>query len=175
MKENEAFALWQSAQTEEEKRAALDLLIPLLRRHAFAVCWLKLGEYRPDIVADAVWKAIDKAHTFRGESLFSTWFQAIVTQMCNLSLREKITHPEISVDTLEETLGDEERQGRAMLAKAELEQAMEVLDDEEKLVVRMRLEGLTHEEIGERLGITVGGACKKWFDIAEKMRRGRES
>src|SRR5581483_5116600 len=92
--EDQLFEKWRQS-SGEQKELLLNELVKLLQRHAYAICWLKLGERRPDIVNQAIWQAIKAADGFKGESSFSTWFHAIVKNLCNSSLRHKQRHSKI--------------------------------------------------------------------------------
>jgi RNA polymerase sigma factor (sigma-70 family) len=163
--EDRAFFQWQAAQ-ESEKSKWLDQLIPLLQKHAYAVAWLKLKEKRPDVVNESVYQAVSHMENFKGESLFSTWFQAIVQNACNMVLRVRQRQAEVSLDEVPELAVDIDH----VEARTDLKRLMVGLKSREKRLINLKLQGFHDDEIADRLGIGKLAVKHMWARTREKMR-----
>lgn len=164
--ENVVFNQWKNA-PEDEKQKYVPHLLRLLRRHAFAVCWIKLKEQRPDIVNDAIWRVMQQAGNFKGESSFSTWFQAIVQNLCTDSQREVGRQKEVGL----EEVGDVAVTRNGVEAKIELEQLTKGLKARQKLLVKLKMKGLNDEEISKILGMQELAVRHSWGRVKEKIRK----
>lgn len=122
-----------------------------------------------DYAQEAWIRAIRALPTFRGDARFSTWLHRIAVNSALQALRkadtrtkreapmpEAVPVPAIQEDTL---LGDL------------LERAMDQLPDGMRQVLILHdVEGYTHEEIGEVLGVTAGTSKSQLFKARGKMR-----
>jgi RNA polymerase sigma factor (sigma-70 family) len=164
--ENAVFALYQTASGDEKQRLQTEL-DRLLRKHAFAVCWLTLEEHRPDIVNDVVWKAFQHSDSFRGEAKFSTWFHYIVLNACRSDLRKRQTRKEQS---LEELTSEPAGSGaNSVEAKLDLERVAALLEEEDQEFMRWKLAGESETEISRKTGLTNEGVRSRWFLIKRKI------
>lgn len=141
-------------------------LLRLLRRHAFAVCWIKLKEKRPDIVNQAVWRVLQEGDTFKGDSAFSTWFQAIVQNMCTDTQRSGARKAEVSIEGLNLPATKS-----GIEAKIELQQLSKGLKARQQMLVKLKLKGLNDAEIGRVLGINELAVRHSWTRTKEKIRK----
>lgn len=166
--EDDAFAKWREA-SEEDKGKHLSRLVKSLRRHAFAVCQIKLREPSPDIVSLAVWVALKKSARFRGECKFSSWFQGIVQNLCMDSVRGKAGRERKQVSL--EDVGDIPVTNVAGVeARVELGQLTKDLNDQHKALVSFKLRGLNDKEISMELGLTEMAVRHAWGRAKEKIR-----
>lgn len=163
--ENVVFAQWKSAPADEKVKY-LPRLLRLLRAHAFAVCWIKLKENRPDIVNQAVWRVLSRKDEFEGKSSFSTWFQAIVQNLCTDVHRTNVRKAEVTIEGLNLPATKS-----GVEAKIELEQLSKGLKDRQKLLVKLKLKGLNDAEIGRVLGINELAVRHSWTRTKEKIRK----
>jgi len=164
--ENEIFAKWRES-TGIEKEYQLSLLVESLTTHAEKLVWKTLQKDLPDLVAIAVWKAVSEADTFQGEALFTTWFHAIIRNVCNDWLREKQLRPTESLDeNSEETFEIEDN----LIAKLTLEKLQRELGEEEQKVLELMLQGYMNREIADILGIPLGSVHWKRKIIEEKAK-----
>jgi len=122
-----------------------------------------------DYAQEAWIRAIRALPTFRGDARFSTWLHRIAVNSALQALRKADTRtkreapmPEaVSVDPVE---GD-------VLLSDVLERAMDRLPDGMRQVLILHdVEGYTHEEIGEFLGVTAGTSKSQLFKARGKMR-----
>ena len=104
-----------------------------------------------DVVQETWLSACRAMHTFRGDARFSTWLTSI-------AVRATLNHvgPRPRAET--ELEADVAAPGGAEPgAEIDLERALERLPDQQRMVVLLHdIEGFTHLEIGERLGVAPG-------------------
>ena len=105
---------------------------------------------------------------FRGDSAFSTWMHRVAVNSALQGRRKRNRH-----DTREASLIPGIAPGRAepTVLRLSLERAMERLPDGMRQVLVLHdVEGFTHEEIGEMLGIASGTSKSQLFKARAKMR-----
>jgi RNA polymerase sigma-70 factor, ECF subfamily len=129
----------------------------------------------PDMAADIaqeVWIQIFRALPgYRGDSQFGTWAHRIAVNRTLNALRRVRRLAKIETDIEEDTASVEMDSDRTFLAES-IEQAMGHLSPGARAVFVLHdIEGYTHEEIGEELGITSGGSKSQLFKARAKLRR----
>ncbi len=123
-----------------------------------------------EVVQDAFWAVVRKIDSFRGESAFGSWFYRIVANAAYQKLRRQNRRQELSLD---EVLPFFDESGRHVApeidwtprasdpaTQTELRMALTAAIDELPAASRTALvlrdvEGRSHEEIAEALGLTV--------------------
>ena len=146
----------------------------LYQRHAqrvFAVVRRMAGDdaLAEDWAQEAWVRVIRALPTFRGESQFSTWLHriAVNSALHGRRSRERKAGRETGMD---DTHAARPTGGDALL-KLKLERAMERLPDGMRRVLVLHdVEGYTHEEIGEMLGVNPGTCKSQLFKARAKMR-----
>jgi RNA polymerase sigma-70 factor (ECF subfamily) len=129
----------------------------------------------PDLAADVaqeVWIQIFRALPgFRGESRFGTWAHRIAVNGTLNALRRQRRLAESSLE--EEGMGVVvEPDDEAPFVMASIEGAAAQLAPGARTVFILHdVEGYTHEEIAESLGITAGGSKSQLFKARAKLRR----
>ncbi len=122
-----------------------------------------------DYAQEAWIRAIRALPTFRGDARFSTWLHRIAVNAALQALRKAETRlkrerplPEVvSAPTL----------SKDALLQRRLEWALDQLPDGMRQVIILHdVEGYTHEEIGELLGVTSGTSKSQLFKARMKMR-----
>ena len=114
-----------------------------------------------------LWKAYD---TFKGESQFSTWMYRVAINTAIVFLKKekrKIDTYEIASDNVRE----EECDG--FIKESQLEhfyRAVQKLEKIDKAIIFYQLEGFSHKEIGESMGISEGNARVKLNRAKEKIK-----
>ncbi len=111
--------------------------------------------------------------SFRGEASPTTWLFKITTSTCLNRLRTRRRHPEDLVEEMPPMSGPadglasevEQRQLLVLLTEEEDERTMAAL-------VYHYVDGMTHDEAGEMLGIT-GAAVRKRIAVFRERVRGR--
>lgn len=122
-----------------------------------------------DVSQDAWIRAFEKLHQFRGDAAFSTWMyrlavNAAVNRVRSRSRRSKLeTAPELRLPVQEP---DE-----SALQQRQLARALDALPDGYRTVLVLHdVEGLTHDEIGEKLGIAAGTSKSQLHKARARMR-----
>ena len=123
----------------------------------------------PELAADVVqetflraWRGLDR---FRGESQVSTWLHRIAINTALTARRRAARNDNTPLDTMDETAAestpysDPERRGEMLDLRARLEAALDELPPGHKAVVVLKdIEGWSHSEIADRLGISESAA-----------------
>jgi RNA polymerase sigma-70 factor, ECF subfamily len=141
--------------------------------HIDAVVCRLVGD--PDTSADIaqeVWIQIFRAlPTFRGDAQFSTWAHRIAVNRTLNALRRARrlmgAHEELTEDTA--MVEDDVEQP---FVRESISQALDKLPRGARTVFVLHdVEGFTHEEIAEQLGITTGGSKSQLFKARARLRR----
>lgn len=97
-----------------------------------------------------VWEKLD---TFRNESSISTWIYRITVNTCLLYLRKSSSKKEIRTDSLPqlvtETYSNEKDE-----QLQQMYQCIQKLEETNKIIILMTLDGIEYPEISEVIGIT---------------------
>ena len=129
----------------------------------------------PDAAADVaqeVWIQIFKAlPAWRGESAFSTWAHRIAVNRTLNALRRSKRLAAIESPIEEESAAVEQDSERSMLAETIDEAARKLSPGARTVFLLHDVEGYTHEEIAESLGITAGGSKSQLFKARTKLRK----
>ena len=122
-------------------------------------------------IAQEVWIQIFKAlPQYRGDSQFGTWAHRIAVNRTLNALRKTRRLAKIETDVDEDTAIVEPEPDRALMM-ATIENAAAKLSPGARAVFMLHdVEGYTHEEIAERLGITSGGSKSQLFKARAKLR-----
>jgi RNA polymerase sigma-70 factor, ECF subfamily len=151
--------------------AAVRSLYERYASHVFSVVRRLSGDdaTAEDWAQDAWIRALRALPSFRGEARFSTWIHRIAVN-CALQgqrSRQRRQRREEPVDEPVTGAGGE----RALL-RMRLESALGQLPDGMRQVLVLHdVEGYTHEEIGELLGISDGTSKSQLFRARARMRR----
>ena len=129
----------------------------------------------PDLAADVaqeVWIQIFRAlPAYRGDAQFSTWAHRIAVNRTLNALRSRRRLTDLEVEVDETSAVAEMDTDRSFLA-ASIQAAAEQLSPGARTVFLLHdVEGYTHEEIAERLGITSGGSKSQLFKARARLRR----
>ena len=122
-------------------------------------------------IAQEVWIQIFKAlPQYRGESQFGTWAHRIAVNRTLNALRKTRRLAKIETE-VEEDSATVEPDAERVLAMQTIEAAASKLAPGARAVFLLHdVEGYTHEEIAERLGITSGGSKSQLFKARAKLR-----
>src|SRR5512140_2475672 len=141
--------------------------------HIDAVVRRLVGD--PDTAADVaqeVWIQIFRALPgYRGDSQFGTWAHRIAVNRTLNALRrtKRIASRETPIEDDSATVEHESE--RALLA-ATIDDAAKQLSPGARMVFLLHdVEGYTHEEIAQELGITAGGSKSQLFKARAKLRK----
>ena len=151
------------------QRALYDAHVDRVYRLAFRLAGD--DEMARDFTQETFIRAFDRLPGFRRESAFSTWLYAIAMSVTLNGLRsvKRLRTREVSLDAAE-TIGS----GRAPVdpdLRERLHRAIDSLPQGYRSVFVMHdVEGFTHEEIGEALGIQIGTSKAQLFRARAKLR-----
>lgn len=122
-------------------------------------------------IAQEVWIQIFRAlPQYRGDSQFGTWAHRIAVNRTLNALRKTRRLAKIETDVEEDTAMVEPDPERSLVI-ATIEKAAAKLSPGARAVFLLHdVEGYTHEEIAERLGITSGGSKSQLFKARAKLR-----
>jgi RNA polymerase sigma-70 factor (ECF subfamily) len=135
----------------------------------------RLVGFDPDLaedIAQEVWIQIFRAlPSYRGDSQFSTWAHRIAVNRTLNALRRSKRLAAIETAVEEDTAAVEMDTERSFLA-ASIEGATAKLSPGARTVFVLHdVEGYTHEEIAQALGITAGGSKSQLFKARAKLRK----
>nr|WP_253786308.1 RNA polymerase sigma factor [Flavobacterium sp. HSC-32F16] len=114
-----------------------------------------------------LWKSYD---SFRNESQFSTWMYRVAVNTAIVFLKKekrKVDKYDIASDNVKEEEGD------SQIKESQIEhfyKAVQKLEKIDKAIIFYQLEGFSHKEIGENLGISEGNARVKLNRAKEKLK-----
>ncbi len=123
-------------------------------------------------IAQDVWMQIFRAlPSYRGDAQFGTWAHRIAVNRTLNALRRSRRISKLEADMEEDTAAVEMDGERAFLAQS-IEQAVSKLPAGARTVFVLHdVEGYTHEDIAEELGITAGASKSQLFKARAKLRR----
>jgi RNA polymerase sigma-70 factor (ECF subfamily) len=151
------------------QRALYDAHVDRVYRLAYRVAGEE--DLARDFTQEAFIRAFDRLPGFRRQSSFATWLYTITMSVALNGIRSvrRIRTREVSLDGAE-LLGDRRRIADPDL-KDRLRAAIEALPTGYRTVFLMHdLEGYTHEEIGEVLGIQSGTSKAQLFRARARLR-----
>ena len=123
-----------------------------------------------DYAQEAWIRAIRALPTFRGDARFSTWLHRIAVNAALQALRKAETRQKRE-NPMPPRMAAPAVDGDALLQKR-LQGALDSLPEGMRRVIILHdVEGYTHEEIGEHLGVTAGTSKSQLFKARAKMRR----
>jgi len=122
-------------------------------------------------IAQEVWIQIFRAlPQYRGDSQFGTWAHRIAVNRTLNALRKTRRLAKIETEVEEDSALVEMDAERVMVMQT-IESAAQKLSPGARAVFLLHdVEGFTHEEIAERLGITAGGSKSQLFKARAKLR-----
>jgi RNA polymerase sigma-70 factor (ECF subfamily) len=150
-------------------RALYDLHAPRVYRVINRLC--QDEEQARDLTQDAFVRAFDGLDRFRGESAFGTWLFRIAVTVTLNAMRKK-RREEVRRVPFEETLSiDAAAPGDPDLRESLIRAIDELSEAQRTVFVLHALEGYTHVEIGELLGISQNTSKGRLFDARAVLRR----
>jgi len=122
-----------------------------------------------DYAQEAWIRAIRALPTFRGDARFSTWLHRIAVNAALQALRRQETRRKREAPVPDEVAIAPA--AKDSLLRRRLEEALDGLPEGMRRVLILHdVEGYTHEEIGDVLGVTAGTSKSQLFKARAKMR-----
>jgi len=136
---------------------------------AFARRLAALDDAEAEELVQETWvRAVERVGTFRGESAVRTWLGGVLVNCW----RERRRGQWREVETLENGPIVAAEPLPERVPTIDLERALASLPDSLRVVVVLHdLEGLTHVEIAESLGVPAGTSKRRLFDARRELRR----
>jgi RNA polymerase sigma-70 factor (ECF subfamily) len=174
------------ARAKAGEAEAFRVLVVRFQRKVYAVA---LGIVKdPDLAWDVAQEAFVRVHarlsTFEGKSAFSTWLFRVTTHLAIDAVRRERTSRKDAVEDVREadlvgggegilstSLGNDPGENvlRRELA-GQIERALATLTPEHRTILVLReIEGLSYEELAERLEIPKGTVMSRLFHARKKM------
>lgn len=120
---------------------------------------------REDIGGEALIKVFKNIENFKGDAAFATWVKAIIENEGEEFIRGKARVKEQAF------VGDESYDpGPSLHDKIALEQIVSKLSPPERVLVRLKLDGITDADIAEDLDLPLGTVKSRWNALQIKMR-----
>jgi RNA polymerase sigma-70 factor (ECF subfamily) len=122
-----------------------------------------------DVSQDAWVRAFEKLGSFRGEAAFGTWMHRLAVNTALNRLRRRDRRPEVESAAEPPTAPSDAAD--KILNQRVLGQALDRLPDGYRRVLVMHdVEGMTHEEIADRLGVAIGTSKSQLHKARARMR-----
>jgi RNA polymerase sigma-70 factor (ECF subfamily) len=123
-------------------------------------------------IAQEVWIQIFRAlPSYRGDSQFSTWAHRIAVNRTLNALRKTRRLANVETEVQEDTASIEPDNDRMFVAQSIEEAAAKLSPGARTVFMLHDVEGYTHEEIAEELGITTGGSKSQLFKARGRLRK----
>jgi RNA polymerase sigma-70 factor, ECF subfamily len=156
---------------KQGERSALGELYELHSSRVYSIVRRLAGDdaQAEDWAHEAWLRAFRALPDFRGDSRFSTWLHRIAVNSA-LHGRRTIASMQGRIDLPESTPELAGREDQPLL-RTRLEQAIDQLPEGMRRVLVLHdVEGYTHQEIGELLGVSVGTSKSQLFRARARMR-----
>ena len=160
------------------EREAFDVLVARYQRPIYRLCYRYVNNHEDanDLAQEAFLKAWRAISSFRGDSAFSTWLYRIAVNAClnHRALRRPVTQE------LEEGLADPNPGADAAVARdheaRRVRAAVSRLPERQRATLILKVyHDLTHAEVAEILGSTVGTVKANLFHALANLRRQMQS
>ena len=167
-------------------REAFRALVVRYQRKVYAVALgiVKDGDLAWDVAQEAFVRVHQHLGDFKGEASFSTWVLRIGSHLAIDALRKERTSSKEDIDEVRDA--DVHEGGEGILATAlgtnpqqnalrrelagKMTQALGELPEKHRTILVLReVEGLSYEELAERLGIHKGTVMSRLFHARKKM------
>jgi RNA polymerase sigma-70 factor, ECF subfamily len=156
------------------EREAFDTLVARYQRPIYRLCYRYVNNHEDanDLAQEAFLKAWRAIGRFRGDSAFSTWLYRIAVNAClnHRALRRPATQE------LEDVLADPRPGAEARVERDDearrVREAVSRLPDRQRATLILKVyHDLTHAEVAEILGSTVGTVKANLFHALGNLRR----
>jgi RNA polymerase sigma-70 factor (ECF subfamily) len=153
------------------KRRAVHTLYERHAPHVLSVVYRIVGdeELARDCAQETWMRAIRALPSFRGEARLSTWLHRVAVNTAIQARRREGRHA-VSEVTFSEEIAQPNGSGDVLLAQ-NLRRALAGIPDRMREVLILHdVDGYTHEQIGEILGVAAGTSKSQLFKARARMR-----
>lgn len=125
-----------------------------------------------DVLQEAFIDVFAKLHTFRGESSFGAWFKRIVVnKSINAVKKKRLLTTDYDEVRDEDTVEESSDEQAFPYSVKQVQSAVELLPEGYRLVFTLFLmEGYSHKEIADELGITESTSKSQYNRAKKKLR-----
>ncbi len=156
--------------TLDEIAAALEPLIPCLRRYAWAL--VRNNEAADDLVQDSLERAIARWHLHRDDRDARAWLYTILRNLyLDDTRRRRRRGPHFWYREAEHVVVHEARQERRMIACDALAALAAMPEEQRSLLLLVGVEDLSYREAARVLDVPVGTIMSRLSRAREKLRR----
>jgi len=153
-------------------RIAMSHLYEAHSRRVYAVVRRLAGDddLAADLSQDAWVRAFERLHLYRGDAAFGTWIHRLATNVALNRLRRRTKRPDVERAAVG-MRSYEKPSDDAVISRRVLTVALDRMPPGYKRVLVLHdVEGWTHEEIGESLGIAPGTSKSQLHKARARMR-----
>jgi RNA polymerase sigma-70 factor, ECF subfamily len=158
------------------RSGAFDVIVERHRRAVYQVCYRFVNNHEDasDLSQEVFLRAYRGLRSFKGQSALATWLYRISVNLClnRVSVKRPASEP-IDEQQFVDTRGEAPhepllRQERSALVRA----AVERLPRKQRTVIVLRVfQDLSHQEISEALGISVGAVKANVFHALQNLKK----
>lgn len=155
----------------ENKQTIFDELFVRYRDWVYRLCYSYTNSETEaeDLVQECFSKVWLNLSDFKHRSDYSTWIYRIATNTCLMQIRREKNNPvnyreQLRDKALEEYNKDKEKQSESLY------RAISKLNEIDRLIISMVLEGIAQKQIGEVLGITENNVNVKVHRIKSQLK-----
>jgi len=160
--------------TQRGDRAAFDRLVERYQRNVYRLCFRYVNNHHDasDLAQETFLKAFRAIGRFRGESAFSTWLYRIAVNTClNFRATRRLPSEPIEDDVPDAAKGVADRIEEDELS-AQVREAVSRLPEKQRATLILKVyNDLTHEQVAEIMGSTVGTVKANLFHALGNLRK----
>ena len=153
----------------KSQKELYDLFAPKM----FAIClrFTKNSEDAEDILQESFIKLFNNLHKYRGEGNFGGWVRRIFVNTCIEHIRRKKIDVPIS-DAIEVSFFDHQKSALEKLYEQDVHKVLNDLSDGYRTVFNLyAIEGYTHKEIADMLGISENTSKSQYCRAKASLRK----
>jgi len=156
------------------EREAFDPLVERYQRDVYRLCYRYVNNHHDasDLAQDVFLKAYRAIGRFRGDSAFSTWLYRIAVNTClNFRAARKAASDELKDDVADAGRRVDDRMEDDELSQ-QVREAVSRLPEKQRATLILKIyNDLTHEEVAQVLGSTVGTVKANLFHALGNLRK----
>lgn len=118
-----------------------------------------------DIAGNSIIRVLENLKSYKGDAKFHNWVTAII-----FNEGQRLISKEAARQEQAYTGTENYNPGPSMNDRIALEQIVTKLNPPERVLVRLKMEGLEEVEIAEELDIPLGTVKSRWNTLRDKMR-----
>lgn len=158
------------------RREAFDLIVERHQRTVYLVCYRFMGNHEDasDLAQDVFVRAFKGLRNFKGEASLGTWLYRVGVNAClnRVALKRPETEPIDAAQHIDRRAGDPLAEIVRDERAAEVRAAIRKLPPKQRAALVLRVyQELTHEEIANILGSSVGAVKANFFHALGNLRR----